>query len=170
MVETDNRVKQPRTPGPTGAEIWKQLEKRSFAVLSYVTPAGEPRSSGVVYVAAPGRLYAAVAPDSWKARHIPVTGQVAVTVPVRRGGLLSLIWPIPPATISFHARAVVHPRGSLDIDLLSSQLATLVPAERLADTRIVEIFPEGFFLTYGIGTPLLKMRNPAAARAHVRVS
>jgi hypothetical protein len=81
----------------------------------------------------------------------------------------SLIWPIPPATISFQAMAVVHPRGALDVDSLSSQLATLVPAERLAGTRIVEIFPEGFFLTYGIGTPLLKLRDPAAARARVRV-
>jgi hypothetical protein len=42
-----------------------------------------------MYAAAPGRLYVAIAPDSWKARHIPATDQVAVTVLVRRGGLLS---------------------------------------------------------------------------------
>ena len=40
-------------------------------------------------------------------------GRVAVTVPVRRGGILSLVAPIPPATVSFHGTAVVHPAGSL---------------------------------------------------------
>jgi hypothetical protein len=122
-----------------------------------------------MYAAAPGRLYVAIAPDSWKARHIPATDQVAVTVLVRRGSLLSLFWPIPPATISFHARAVVQTRESLDIRSLSVQLAALVPAERLDNTRILEIFPEGQFLTYGIGTSLMKMRTPATARAHVPI-
>ena len=35
-----------------------------FAVVSYVTPAGEPRSSGVVYQAAGRGLYMTVAPGS----------------------------------------------------------------------------------------------------------
>jgi hypothetical protein len=169
MVDVHARADAFGAAAPTTEQVWKHITQQSFAVLSYVTPSGEPRSSGVVYVAAPGRLYVAVAPDSWKARHIPATGQVAVTVPVRRGGLLSLIWPIPPATISFYARAVVHTRESLDVRSVSSQLATLVPAERLVDTRIIEIFPEGRFLTYGIGVPLLKMRTPELARAHVPV-
>src|SRR5947208_1024150 len=73
---------------------------------------GEPRSSGVVYKAVDRRLYIAVAPDSWKARQIAVRRRVSVTVPVRRGGLLSLVLPIPPATISFHATAKVHSPGS----------------------------------------------------------
>lgn len=148
----------------TREEIWRQIGKASFAVLSYVTPSGEPRSSGVVYTAGHGRLYVAVAPNSWKALHIPATDQVAITVPVRRGGPLALLFPIPPATISFHARAVVSAP-----EVLSSapELAALVPAERLADCRIIEIFPEGDFLTYGIGTSLLAMRDPAIARSRV---
>jgi len=149
--------------------VWRTIVKRSFAVVSYVTPAGEPRSSGVVYGAARHRLYVAVAPDSWKASHIQATGQVAVTVPVRRGGPLSLLWPIQPATISFHARAVVHAHGARDIGSLPAQLRRLVPAERLAVCRILEIFPEDHFLTYGIGTSLLTMRHPAAAQARVPV-
>ena len=47
-------------------------------------------------------------PVSRKARHIPADGRVAVTVPVRRGGILPLVAPVPPATISFHATAIVH--------------------------------------------------------------
>ena len=63
----------------------------------------------MVYAADGRRLYVAVASDSWKARHIAASGRVAVTVPVRRGGLLSLLFPIPPATVSFHGTAIVHP-------------------------------------------------------------
>src|SRR5262252_6042338 len=88
------------------AQVWHALARASFAVVSYVTPAGAPRSSGVVYKTVGRQLYVAVAPESWKARHIAASGQVAVTVPVRRGGLLALVLPIPPATISFQPRAI----------------------------------------------------------------
>lgn len=170
MVEVQTRADTTAASATTTEKVWKHITQQSFAVLSYVTPSGEPRSSGVVYVAAQGRLYVAVAPDSWKARHIPATGQVGVTVPVRRGGLLSLIWPIPAAMISFHARAVVHTRESLDARSVTAALARLVPAERLTSTRIIEIFPEGQFLTYGIDVPLLRMRTPEQARARVPVA
>ena len=73
--------------------------RRSPAVLSQVTLAGEPRSSGVLYKTIGQRLHVAVGADSWKARHISANRRVAVTVPVRRGGILSLVAPIPPATI-----------------------------------------------------------------------
>ncbi|WP_329000980.1 pyridoxamine 5'-phosphate oxidase family protein [Kribbella sp. NBC_00709] len=169
QVGRQSRKLPPGNRQLTKEQIWRRITKASFAVLSYVTPNGEPRSSGVVYAAAHGRLYVAVAPDSWKALHIPATDQVAVTVPVRRGGLLAQLFPIPPATISFHARAVVHPTGRPDIASVSSELAALVPAERMAECRIVEIFPEGNFLTYGIGTSLLEMRTPDRARSRVPV-
>src|SRR4051812_11609227 len=86
----------------TTEQVWREIEAASFAVVGYITPAGEARSSGVVYKAVHGRLYFAVAPESWKARHIAITKQVSVTVPVHRGGILALVAPIPPATISFH--------------------------------------------------------------------
>ena len=92
----------------TSDQVWRALTRASFAVVSYVTPAGEPRSSGVVYAADGRRLYVAVAAGSWKARHIAASGRVAVTVPVRRGGLLALLFPIPPATISFHGAGRRH--------------------------------------------------------------
>jgi hypothetical protein len=60
-------------------QVWQALAKASFAVLGYVTPSGEPRSSGVVYKAVAGRLYVAVAPESWKARHIAATRRVPAT-------------------------------------------------------------------------------------------
>jgi hypothetical protein len=161
-----------RSMGPrlTTEQVWHALAKESFAVLSYVTPAGQPRSSGVVYKAIGQRLYVAVAPWSWKAKHVAASGRVAVTVPVRRGGILSLALPIPPATISFQAKAVVHPSSSPVARSLLKELGSVIPAERRASASIVEILPEGKFLAYTLGVPLQKMRDPAASLARVPVS
>ncbi len=153
----------------TSEQVWRALTRASFAVVSYVTPSGEPRSSGVVYAADGHRLYVAVAAGSWKARHIPASGRVAVTVPVRRGGPLSLLFPIPPATISFHGTAIVHPAGPVAGSAVPERLASLLPPERRASSCILEIVPEGRFMVYGLGVPLARMRSPAAAQARVPV-
>jgi hypothetical protein len=153
----------------TSEQVWHALGKASFAVIGYVTPAGEPRSSGVVYKSIGRRLYVAVDSDSWKARHVAASRRVAVTVPVRRGGLLSLVAPIPPATISFHAQAIVHPAGAPRVRPLLQELGSLLPVERQTSACIIEIVPEGAFLTYGLDVSLSKLRDPAAARARVPV-
>ena len=67
---------QPTAARLTTEQVWHQLAKASFAVLGYVTPSGEPRSSGVVYQTVGRRLYAAVALDSWKAKHVAASGRV----------------------------------------------------------------------------------------------
>jgi hypothetical protein len=154
----------------TTEQVWHQVAKGSFAVLSHVTPAGEPRSSGVVYKTVGQRLYIATAPDSWKARHVAASGRVAVTVPVRRGGLLSLVAPIPPATVSFHGTAILHPADSPQVRPLLKELASLLPEERRASATVIEVLPEGAFVTYGVGVSLTQMRDPAAARARVPVT
>jgi hypothetical protein len=150
--------------------VWQALAKASFAVVSHVNAAGEARSSGVVYGVADRRMYIAVATDGWKARQIVSGQEVAVTVPVRRGGILALLVPIPPATITFHARATVHPAGSLDIGSVSKELTKLVPEARKAGSSVIELVPEGRFLTYGIGVSLMEMANPAVALARVPVA
>src|SRR5512132_3195671 len=78
-----------RGPSLTSEQIWREVAGESFAVLAYVTPRGEPRSSGVVYKVVGRRLYIAVAPDSLKARHIAPSRKVSITVPVRRGGVVA---------------------------------------------------------------------------------
>ena len=165
--EDDGRSTGPRL---TGEDVWRALDRASFAVLSYATPTGEPRSSGVVYRTVGRRLCVAVAPDSWKAKHVAATGRVAVTVPVRRGGILSLVTPIPPATISFHGTGVVHAAGSPGVRSLLEELGSLLPAERRSSASIIEIVPEGAFVTYGLGVSLMKMRDPATARGRASVS
>ena len=154
---------------PTTAEVWRQIERASFAVVGYVTPSGEPRSSGVVYATVGHRLYVAVGRQSWKARHVAADGRVSVVVPVRRGGLLSLLFPIPPATISFHAKAVLHPADSAEIRSLSTRLASLLPADRLDSVCVIELVPEDEFLTYGVGVSLAAMRHPDQAGARLPV-
>ncbi len=143
------------------------MDKASFAVVSCVTPAGEPRSSGVVYAVVDRCMYVAVAADSWKARFIAGNPHVAVTVPVLRGGLLALLFPIPAATISFHALASVRPADREQP--LPARLESLLPLERRDGSSIIEIRPAGRFLTYGIGVTLNQMRHPAVARRHVPV-
>ena len=145
------------------------MSKASVAVLGYVTPAGEPRTSCVVYKALGHRLYVAVAPDGWKARHIRSGDQVAVTVLVPRGGLLSLLFPIPPASISFHGVAAMHAADALEVRPLLDQLKGLLPPERAASACVLEIEPQADFVTYGVAVPLMKMRDPATARARVPV-
>ncbi len=53
-----------------------------------------------------------------------------MTVPVRRGGIMSLLLPIPPETISFHATAVVHRAGSVEDGTLPGKDAQPGPGPR----------------------------------------
>jgi hypothetical protein len=156
--------------GSTGGQVWAALGKGSFAVVSHLSPSGEPRSSGVVYALLDRRMFVVVAADSWKARHIAADGRVAVTAPVRRGGIMSLLFPIPPATVSFHGSAVVHTATSPEGQRVWEALARLLPPDRREVSSIIEIRPEGRFVTYGVGVPLMRMRRPELARARVPVS
>ena len=155
---------------PTSDQVWQAVTRASFAVLSHVTPAGDPRSSGVMYKASGRRLVVAVAPGSWKARHVAADGRVAVTVPVRRGGILSLVAHIPPAAISFHGTAVVHPAGSPQARSVLDELGSLISAKRRSSACVIEIIPVGAFRTYGLGVSLRTMLNPAVAQARVPVT
>jgi len=171
------RLQSPRRAGSDAAptsrlsteRVWSELEKRSFAVLSYVTASGKPRASGVICIAEGRRLYVATAPESWKARHISTGDEVALTVPIRRGGVLSLVAPIPPATVSFHARATVYPAGSVRIESKCQKLARLLPEERKSG-GLLELVPEGSFLTYGLDVSLRDMIKPAVALARAPVT
>jgi hypothetical protein len=151
-------------------QLWRAIARRSFAVLAHVTPHGQARCSGVVYATVGRRLYVATAPDSWKARHIAANGHVSMTIPVRRGGILSLVAPIPPATITLHGVATVHAPGSARSRSIAQELGALLPEDRRAAAAVIEIAPEGEFVTYGVGVPLTRLRDPAAAGRRVPVA
>jgi hypothetical protein len=155
------------SPTTSSGDVWRQLRNASFAVISYVTPTSEPRSSGVSYAVLGRRIYVAVAPDSWKSRQISTGHLVSLVVPIRRGGLASLVLPIPPATISFRARAYRHPIGSIDLQTVPTTVASIFRGLRSASNTILELAPEGTFLTYGIGVSLLAMRDARLAMASI---
>lgn len=158
----------PPAHAPDVAHVWHAISKASFAVISHVTPTGEPRSSGVVYGMVGRHLFVVTDPGSWKARQITDGVRVAVTVPVRRGGLLALLAPIPPETVSFAARVIVHPAGTVDLRSLSKRLAAMVPDQR-GSGPVLELVPEGAFVTYGVDVSLRTMANPDAAEGRVMI-
>ncbi len=154
--------------GLTSEHVWKELAKRSFGVMSHVAESGEPRSSGVVYGVRGHSILVVVDAGSWKARTIREGQVLAFTVPVRRGGLLAMLFPIPPAAISFHARVHVGEPGLLDRSSLPPKFARLLPPSD-HPTRLLELAPEGNFLCYGIGVSLMAMREPEKSQARVPV-
>ena len=46
----------------------------------------------------------------------------------------------------------------------------MLPPYQRDEVAVIEIIPEGHFLTYGIGVSLMQMRDPAQASARVPVS
>jgi hypothetical protein len=91
----------------------------------------------------------------------------SVTVPVRRGWILSLALSIPSATITFHGDGHRASGRSPETHALLRGLSSLISAERRATGWVSEIVPEEEILTYALGVPLRKMSNPAAALARV---
>lgn len=158
------------SPQLTAEQIWQAVAKASFAVVSHVTPSGAPRSSGVLFTTIDRTLYVVTSRSSWKARHIAADGRVAVTVPVRRGGILTLLFPIPPATVSFAATATVLTADSDEASPVLDRLGAMLPPDSHGTSSILQIRPHGQFVTYGIGVPLMQMRDPQRARARVPVT
>lgn len=121
--------------------------------------AAEAQSSGVVYATDGRRLYVAVACDSWKARHIAASGRMAVTIPARRGGLLSLLSPSRPPPSASPAWRSSTRSARWRTGAVPEQVASVLPSERQASSRIIEILPEGQFMVCGLGVSLTQMRS-----------
>jgi hypothetical protein len=159
-------------PAPITTElVWKEIERRSFAVLSYVTPGGEARSSGIVYVVRGGKLYIRVAADSWKAKHIGRNPNVALNVTIPKRVPFMPWFRIPQATIAFKGTARllgVNEVGGAVLDALGR--ATAHEPEGGVEVCFLEVSPRGHFATFGVGVSLLEMRDPTKARGRVPVA
>ena len=139
IIHERDRQPQPRL---TSEQVWRAIARASFAVLSHVTPAGEPRSSGVVYKTAGRKLVVAVAPSSWKARHIAAVTQ-------------DTVFRIGSITKTFTAIAVLQlcEQGLVDLDapageyLRAYRLIPAKPAHRPPTVRQL--------LTHTAGLPQL---------------
>ena len=158
-------------PAPITTDlVWREVEKRSFAVLSYVNPKGRARSSGIVYVPIDRVLYVRVAKDSWKAKHIRLNPHVALNVTISKR-IPFMPWiDIPDATIAFSGTARVLQMNEVEPKLLESIVGRLIEHEgSMDDNCIIEIHATGHFATYGVGVSLLDMRDPEKARGRTPV-
>lgn len=155
----------------TSAQVWQAIEKELFAVVGMVTTRQEARTVGVVYVTQGRKLYVGTGKNTWKARHIGRNPHVSITIPIAKRIPFMPWMKIPAATITFSGVARVLPAAEVSPDLLRAIFRGMAddPA-RVADSCLIEITPQGEFVTYGVGVSLMQMRDPAQARGRAAVA
>ncbi|MDH3726632.1 MAG: hypothetical protein OER77_03800, partial [Myxococcales bacterium] len=116
-------------------------------------------------------LYIRANTDSWKAKHIRLNPRVAlnVTIPKR---IPFMPWiKIPAATIALNGAARVIAAKDADPGVIQALMRAMPDhSELVAPTSIIEVKPTGHFVTYGVGVPLLAMRDPKKARGRVSIA
>ena len=157
-------------PELTTDQVWQEIEQEIFCVLGMVTPDQESRTVGVVYAVQDRVLVIGTGKTTWKARHIRQNPAVSVTIPKpKRIPLLPWI-KIPAATITFSGTAAVKDAATSSRELLQKVFRHMADNQEMVEKScLIEITPQGDFLTYGIGVPLIKMRQPEHARGRVNV-
>lgn len=154
----------------TSEQVWTELKKEIFAVLGMVTPKGEARTIGIVYIVHDHKLYISTRKDAWKARHIQHNPHVSLTVPIAKRIPLMPFIKIPAATITFSGTAKVLDPHVLGQGILHALLqGNEKDTQKLEGLAVLEIDPEGEFVTYGIGIPLMEMRFPEKARGRAPI-
>ena len=151
--------------------VWKELESELFAVLGMVTANGEARTIGMVYIVHDRKIYVLTEEDTWKARHIQGNPNVSLTVPIPKR-IPFLPWiKIPAATISFSGKALLIQAKKVSNEILHKLMRGLEEdQEKLGTFCVIEIDPVGEFVTYGVGIPLMTMREPEKARGRAPVA
>jgi len=152
-------------------QVWDTIQDELFCVLGMVNQDHQARTVGVVYTVQERKLYVGTGSNTWKTKHIRGNPHVSVTVPIpKRVPVLPWI-KIPKSTITFSGTAIVSDAQRVSKDLLQVVFRHKAndPAF-LQDTCVIEITPRGEFVTYGVGTPLWKMRHPDQARGRAPLS
>jgi hypothetical protein len=151
-------------------QVWPVIEKELFAVLGMVTASGQARTVGIVYVVRDRKLFIATGQDTWKARHIAANPHVSITIPIAKRIPIMPWIKIPAATITFSGVARVLPAQDAPPDLLRAVFRQMADdAAMVADSCLIEVTPEGDFITYGVGVSLMQMRDPEQARGRAPV-
>ena len=159
-------------PAPVTTEsVWETLEKHVFAVLAYVTPAGEARSAGIVYVLADRNFFISTGTDTWKVRHIRENPNVSLTVTIpKRLPFLPFI-KIPAAVATCQGTAEILSVDEVDAAIVERLYRGMqVTEEMRSSTSVIKVAPRDDFVTYGIGVSLAQMRNPEDARGRAPVA
>jgi hypothetical protein len=151
-------------------QVWNAVEKELFAVLGMVTAKGKARTVGIVYATIDRKIYIATGKDTWKALHVRANPNVSLTVTIPKRIPIMPWMKIPAATITFNGVGKVLEPKKVSKSTLNAILRGLEEdEERLATMCIIEVEPEGDFITYGVGVPLMAMRTPEKARGRVPV-
>lgn len=169
MTTNTNTTTVPTLHRPDPAAVMRAIGKRSYCLLSTVSPAGRPHAAGVLYEAVGDRLYSSTIRTSRKARNVDANPHVGVVVPIRRvpvGG--------PPSAIQFQATATVLAVDSPEIQgLVADGSLRSVTGHGELD------LPGGCFVridlprrmhTYGLGMSLMSLiRHPLDAAGIVEL-
>ncbi len=163
MNAASDSSNKPTTHRPDPARIDRILRRRSYGVLSTVSPAGYPHAAGVIYALAGDHLYINTAATSRKARNIEQCDRIAMVIPVRRvpvGG--------PPSAVQFQSTATLLAPSSDTVGQLleQGQLGSITGHGELElpDSCFLQIALPDRLVTYGLGMPLLQLiRHPLDA-------
>ena len=154
----------------TSAQVWNEIEKQLFAVLGMVTAQNEARTVGIVYAVHEQKLYISTMKSAWKAQHITQNPHVSLTIPIAKR-IPFLPWiKIPAATITFSGSANLLEPSELSDELISKLFRGMeITPETSPPYAIIEVTPEKKFITYGVGVPMMTMRDTEKARGRVAV-
>ena len=157
-------------PMLTTAQVWKAIEDNIFAVLGMVSAKNEARTAGIMYVAQAGKLYITTDKDAWKTRHVAANPHVSLTIAIPKSVPLMPWIKVPAATITFAGVATIVTPDALDAELRRRLFQVIAddPA-KLAQSSVIVVEPVGEFVTYGIGVPLMEMRDTVKARGRAPV-
>jgi general stress protein 26 len=155
----------------TTEQVWQEIEKNLFAVLGMVTPTGEARTAGIVYVVDHHKFYIGTGKNSWKTKHIAHNPHVSLTIPITKQIPLMPWIKIPSATITLSGTAQVVEHMEVTPDVLHKLYRDVVKDEKaMAESCVIEVTPEKDFVTYGVGIPMIQMRLPERARGRAPVT
>jgi nitroimidazol reductase NimA-like FMN-containing flavoprotein (pyridoxamine 5'-phosphate oxidase superfamily) len=151
--------------------VWDVINQELFAVLGMVTRSDQARTIGIVYIVRDQKLYIGTGMETWKARHVSKNPDVSITVPiVKRIPIMPWI-KVPQATITFSGTARIIPCPEAPHELNQAVFRHYADdKEFMEDNCLIEVTPEGDFITYGIGIPLMQMRHPHIARGRAPVN
>ena len=159
-------------PAPVTTDlVWSTVEKQPFGVLAFVTPRGEARSAGIVYVVEDRTFLISTDDDSWKAKHIQGNPNVSLTVTMPKRLPFLPFFKIPAAVATCQGKAEILTVDEVDPKTLEQLFKGLeLTDQKRADTRVIKVIPTGDFVTYGVGVSLMTMRNPEEASGRAPVS
>lgn len=155
----------------TTKQVWQAIEQNLFAVLGMVTPNGEARTVGIVYALHEHKFYIGTRKRAWKVKHIAANPHVSLTIPIAKRIAIMPWIKIPAATITCSGVARLLENHAVQAEVLQALYRDVVKDEKMmADSCVIEVVPQGEFVTYGVGVSLMQMRFPDKALGRAPVA